>query len=519
MTENDDAKYLATLGYKQHLDRTLGSFSAFATGFSVISILTGCFQLFFFAFGFAGPSFLLTWPVVLVGQFCLALCFAELAAQYPFAGSVYAWSKKLASQFFAWMAGYLTIVAQIVTVAGVSVTWQVLLPTISPWFQFVGDGTGQYDFSGNAVVLGSTLIVMCTVINLLGVKLVALVNNIGVIVELVCVVLLVGLLALHVQRGPQVVFETNGAGGGSVPGYVAALLASSLLAMNVLWAFDGVGSVSEETVDPRRKTPIAILRAVATAGIGGFVLMLLALMAVGDIKAQELSISGLPYVVTSVLGDFLGKLLLVGVTIAIGVCVLAIQTAAARQSFAMARDNRLPYSRWISHVSPRTKTPVVPTVFVAVCAIVILVINVSQPQLIVTLASFVVVLAYLAYLIVGVSLLVKRLAGQWKPQANSDGDKHFSLGRWGIPVNLIAIAMGVFGVVNLVWPRREVYNPAAPFHWYLQWGGVLALVLIVGGGAAWYYLVQRHKTGVIAEHAASAGNSAPLSEESAAAFE
>ena len=81
-----DTRDLAAFGYKQVLDRTLGSFSSFAAGFSYISILTGVFQMFYVGYGAGGPAFYWTWPMVFLGQITVALCFAELAAHYPLVG-------------------------------------------------------------------------------------------------------------------------------------------------------------------------------------------------------------------------------------------------------------------------------------------------------------------------------------------------------------------------------------------------------------------------------------------------
>src|ERR1700704_5174318 len=91
-----DAQDLAQFGYKQELNRSLGSFSSFAAGFSYISILTGMFQTAALGFFFAGRAFIWAWPIVFFGQMAVALQFAELSAHYPLAGSVYQWSKKLA---------------------------------------------------------------------------------------------------------------------------------------------------------------------------------------------------------------------------------------------------------------------------------------------------------------------------------------------------------------------------------------------------------------------------------------
>src|SRR5579863_1734768 len=116
---NADSKELAGFGYKQELDRSLGSFSSFAAGFSYISILTGVTALFGFGYLNAGPGVWWTWPVVIFGQILVALCFMEMAGQYPIAGSVYQWSKQLTTGYASWMVGWIYIVGAIVTIAAV----------------------------------------------------------------------------------------------------------------------------------------------------------------------------------------------------------------------------------------------------------------------------------------------------------------------------------------------------------------------------------------------------------------
>ena len=133
-----DSDELAKFGYKQELDRSLGLFSSFAAGFSYISIMTGVFELFFFGFFSGGPGWIWTWPAVLAGQFLVALCFAELAGQFPLAGSVYQWSKQLAGSFTSFFGGWILTVGSVVTLAAVAVAYQVVLPLISARFQIIG---------------------------------------------------------------------------------------------------------------------------------------------------------------------------------------------------------------------------------------------------------------------------------------------------------------------------------------------------------------------------------------------
>src|ERR687894_1942401 len=187
----DHSDELAEFGYKQELDRSIGRFASFAAGVSYISILTGTFQLFYFGFAFGGPAYWWSWPMVFAGQLMVALCFCELAARYPVAGSIYNWAKRLSTPHVAWLAGWMMLTASIVTVAAVALAYQITLPQISDFFQFYGDGTGKYDFATNAVILGTVLIVFTTVINAYGVKLMSRINSAGVFIELIAAVLLI----------------------------------------------------------------------------------------------------------------------------------------------------------------------------------------------------------------------------------------------------------------------------------------------------------------------------------------
>ncbi|MFD7292962.1 APC family permease [Streptomyces sp. NPDC059897] len=493
----DDAG-LAEFGYRPELKRTLGTFHTFAAGISYISILTGTFQLFYFGFAHGGPAYWWSWPLVFAGQFTVALCFAELAARYPVAGSIYNWAKKVGNGHVGWLAGWMMLVASVVSIAAVSLAYQLTLPQISSVFQFVGDGTGTYDVATNAVVLAAVLILFTTLVNAFGVKLMATINTAGVFLELVATVVLIVLFAVHVVRGPQVVTHTAHAGGGVSFGYLGTFLVASLASAYVMYGFDTAASLGEESLDPSRNAPRAIIRAILASFVLGGLILLLALMSVSSLRGGELSTDGLQYVVLDVLGPTAGKAMLWCVLIAVTVCALAVHTAAIRLAFAMSRDNNLPAASLLARVSPRFKTPVAPAVIIGVLALAILLVNIRQPQIFTVVTSIGIVMIYLAYLLVTVPMLVARLRGRWQP---ADEGK-FSLGRWGLPVNIIAVLWGAAMTLNLIWPRAAVYNAAAPHHWYLRWGAVLFIGVIAGGGFAYYWFVQRHRTGVLSDHAA-----------------
>jgi urea carboxylase system permease len=500
-----DSGELAGFGYKQELDRSLGKFSSFAAGFSYISILTGVFQLFAFGFAFAGPGVWWTWPVVFFGQMMVALCFAELAGQYPLAGSVYNWSKRIAPDFSSWMTGWIMIIAAIVTVAAVAVALQVILPQISTWFQFVGSkaDAGTYSTAGgakNALLLATILIIFTTSVNMIGVKLMARINNVGVAAELIGSVILIVLLCFHIVRGPGVVTNTLDLGAGHQWGYFGALLIGGIMSAYVMYGFDTAGTLAEETNEPRRNAPPAILRALATAAVIGALLILLALMVVENINDKNIPLLGLPYIIKQALGDTTGKVFLADSAIAITVCALAVQTASIRMLFAMARDGRLPFGSAVARVSGRGRVPIVPALLTGALAICLLLINLGNQSAFTALTALAIILFYIAYLGVTLPMLIRRFRGTWPRQEHGP---YFSLGRWGLPVNLFAVTYGALVAFNISWPRKDVYNAIGAPHWYFQYAAWLFIGLVVIVGAAYYFLVHRGKAvDVLPEHRA-----------------
>ncbi|MBY4273811.1 amino acid permease [Rhodococcus fascians] len=499
---NDNSSGMDDFGYKESLDRSLGKFASFAAGVSYISILTGTFQLFYFGFGTAGPAYLWSWPAVFVGQLCVALCFMELAAKYPVAGSVYNWAKLLGRRIVGWSAGWLMLTASIVTLAAVALALQLNLPRIWSGFQIIGDGSGATDFAANAVLLGAILIAITTTINALGVRLMAMINSAGVFIELVAAVLIAILLAANITRGPEVFFSTNGYGAGESGGYLGAFLVASLASGYVMYGFDTASSLGEETVEPRRTAPKAIFRAILASFVIGGAILVFAVMAAPDLNDPSLGSpdGSLQSIVESVMWGPLGTVFLICIVIAVFVCSLAVHTAAIRLTFAMARDNALPFGESLAKVNPKTQTPVVPAVTIGVLAIVILVVNIGQPQIFTVLTSIAIIMIYLAYLMVTGPLLVKRIKGEWPPEDLKPGG-YFTMGKFGLPVNIAAVVWGAGMAINLAWPREAVYGTP----WYNTFGAFVYIGGILGVGLLWYALKGRKHIGTLKSHA-STGN-------------
>jgi amino acid transporter len=239
--------------------------------------------------------------------------------------------------------------------------------------------------------------------------------------------LLIILLAAHIRRGPGVVLDTFGLGAGYPWGYFGAFLVAGLMSAYVMYGFDTAGSLAEETLDPRKNAPPAILRAVAAAGLAGFLVILLGEMSVPDIHAKELGTSGLPYLVKATLGGTVGNVFLIDSLIAITVCSLAVHAGGIRMIFTMGRDGRLPFASAIAKVHGRSKTPLVPSIVIGVITILLLVLNVGNQRAFFVLTSVAIIMFYIAYLCVTGPLLIARLRGKWP---SAEHGRYFSLGAW-----------------------------------------------------------------------------------------
>jgi urea carboxylase system permease len=265
------------------------------------------------------------------------------------------------------------------------------------------------------------------------------------------------------------------------------------MAAYVMVGFDSAGELSEETRSPRHIAPRTIIRALVVSGIGGALLLIAALMAAPSLTDGKLATVGLPYVVESVFGNTAGRIMLVDVIIAICVCTLACQTSGSRMMFSMARQQALPFHQVLSRVNPRTGTPIACSVVVGAGAVVALVVNLPQTAVFTALSSLCIAMLYIGYLGVTGPLLLHRIrAARGKPsEATAEGidergKKLFSLGKWGLPVTVIAVAYQVLAIINLAWPRSLVYDLTG-HTWWLKWSAPL----FIGGTLVVGYLVHR----------------------------
>ncbi|HEY5471924.1 MAG TPA: amino acid permease, partial [Candidatus Limnocylindrales bacterium] len=320
------------------------------------------------------------------------------------------------------------------------------------------------------------------ILNVLSVRVTAFFNNIGTVTEIIgLVVIAIALyIAVIVGHGAHqslgVLFDTTpGAGKDALFGYGSVFLASMLTGAWVLYGFDTAGGLAEETVNPTREVPRAMLVAIGiTAVISTFWLVAMVLAIPDVAKTQAEGTGAIAYIFNAHFPTWVTDAFLVSVCLAIFVCCLAIQAATSRLLFAYGRDKMVPFSKFFGYVHPSTKTPMLSAIFIGVATIaVLLYVNLGGGDPFITIArvtAWATAGTYICYQLVIFGGLVARAKGWPKDKA------HFNLGGWGWPVNILALVYGVFMIINLSWPR----TPTAK--WFDNYIVVFSLfvVLVVG---------------------------------------
>ena len=182
-----DQEQLAKFGYTQELRRSLGFFSTFAIAFSFISATNGFYALFYYGLVVGGPAGLIwQWPIIVFGQFMVALVFAEAASHYPLAGGIYQWAKRFMGGNYGWWVAWMFAVALVVTVAAVAFGVAPIVCSLMGW----------QTTHGTLLWIAICFAVGPMLLNIYSVKVTAFFNNIGTVTEIIGLVVIA--IALYV---------------------------------------------------------------------------------------------------------------------------------------------------------------------------------------------------------------------------------------------------------------------------------------------------------------------------------
>jgi amino acid transporter len=353
--------------------------------------------------------------------------------------------------------------------------------------------TPEANRNAAALVLLST-----TLLSIFGVRIVAFVNNTGVVFEIVGMVVFALILILfYHHQSPAVFFDFSSLGTSNQAG---VFLAAMFMSLFVIYGFDTASTLAEETKNPRREAPRAVLASIIGAAIIGTIFLIAVVIAIpGDMKTfvSDTAAGKYPFpLVTIIEANFPGwaaNLYLFVVFAAIYICCLAIQTSTIRLAYGMGRDGKLPFSKYYNNVHAGLHTPVGTCIVIGVLA--------GLPLLYYAGAAAIAIgatgMIYLSYILGNIAILIARLKGWPKDSAP------FKLGSWGTIINILALVWGVAMEINFLWPRDLSVggqNPPLSTLPNLGIGGsiggipvyefTLGVILLVG--AIYYFIAQRN---------------------------
>jgi amino acid transporter len=288
-----------------------------------------------------------------------------------------------------------------------------------------------------------TLVVLAVqaVLIITSTRLTTRVNNTAVATEIIGIVgLTVALLIVAAVRGLG--HWSNLTSTGPVPaiGYYAWLgpfMLATLLGAYTIVGFESASNLAEETHEPHKVIPRAMVRAVLLSGAVGFVFLLI--LAFATDKGAYSSSAPVAYIVGAVLGSVVQKIFLVFVCVSIFACGLVIMVTNGRLIFSMARDRRLPGHQFLSRVPRSTGGPSWATVLAAVLGGIIVLVLLADTNALFTLFTASTIMPALLY--AGTVLLYI---------ATRRG--HGRYGRWEWPVIAGAVIWLTYELIVLIGP-------------------------------------------------------------------
>jgi amino acid transporter len=491
---SQDTKDLHKLGYAQELLRSMGGFSNFAISFSIISILTGAVILYDYGLAWAGTAaVMIGWPLVTVFVLLIAASMGEIASAYPTAGGLYYWASRMKGKNWGWWTAWLNLIGQFAIVAGINYAAAGFLNAtiVDRIFGGTFNTTEVIPgvLNGQLVTMGILMLIELAM-NIAGINLVSLLNQVSVwwhIVIVAAVVVLVFLSGKPDQSGLHLFaiepLDTAGSWNnnlgvvnlqyGPAVAYpiILAFFFSLLQANWTYTGYDASAHVAEETVGARVASAWGLFLSVAVSAVVGFVFLFALsthLPNLSTLFPTTLDDTTLPTasqyyfgggvavidILVYNLGSTLGNLLSAAIAIAMAFCGLSSVASAGRMLFAFSRDDGLPGSGWLKKVSHRYRTPANSLIAMVVVSwlftVAAFIVGTGTAIIIVTAIST--IFLYAAY---GVVIYLGATTSEWLKE------RVWSLGRWSKPVAYLAIFWVIVLMVLFSWPTSG--NISWPF--------------------------------------------------------
>ena len=320
----------------------------------------------------AGPALVLSF--VLLGAACglAGLCYAELAAMIPQAGSAYAYSYATLGEIVAWIIGWDLILEYAVGNVAVAISWADYFKSLvgdwvpTPAWLTTGYRTALLSpdpaihalldkaphIFGMPILINIpafAIVMLITWLLLLGVKESARANNILVAVKLVVLGLFIVMGMQHINPANYHPFAPNGFRG---------IHQGAAIVFFAYIGFDAISTAAEETKNPQRNLPIGILGGLAICTV---IYVIIGAVLTGMVPSKDLGASADPlaYALKATGLTSISKIVALGAVFSLSAVLLVFQYGQPRIFFAMARDGLLP--KWAAKLHKKHRIPHVTT--------------------------------------------------------------------------------------------------------------------------------------------------------------
>jgi len=320
----------------------------------------------------AGPALIVSF--VLLGVVCglCALCYAELAAMIPQAGSAYAYSYATLGEFIAWIIGWDLILEYAVGNVAVAIAWSGYFNSLLTGFGIHLPGWLTHGYrtallsanpeihsllqtapriAGVPILLNVPaflIVAFVTCLLVYGVKESIRANNIMVLIKLLVLTLFVVVGVQHIDPANYVPFAPNGWTG---------IHQGAAIVFFAYIGFDAISTAAEETKDPQKNMPIGIIGGLAICTL---IYVIVGWVATGIVPYQELRAADPLARALQVAGlTKVSWIVSAGAVVALTAVLLVFQYGQPRIFMAMARDGLLP--QWAARIHPKYRTPVTST--------------------------------------------------------------------------------------------------------------------------------------------------------------
>ncbi|KAJ7142136.1 APC amino acid permease [Mycena crocata] len=500
---NSDERFLATLGYKQELQREFTPVEVFGVGFSIIGIFPSISSVLFFSLPYGGVGMVWGWAVCVVFLTFIALALAELASSAPTSGGLYYWTYTYSTpkwrRLLCWIVGYTNTICSITAVC--SIDWGCGRPCfngsrttlkIFPALQITSAASIGSNFTfvptiGQTFGVYCALVISHAVVCSLTSKVIARLQKLYITLNLVLVLVII--IGMPIATPKEFHNDAHFAFGDlenfsnwpTKYGFILSFMAP-------LWAiggFDACVHISEEASNATVAVPWAMVAATTLGSILGWALNVTIAFCMGPNIGDILgSVTGQP--MSTILFNSFGQKGALGIWSLVAVTQFmmgtSILTSSSRQTWAFARDGALPLSPFFHRINSTTRTPVNCVWFSAVGAIFLGLLVFAGPSAINAIFSLAVACQYVVY---SIPIAARFLGGKQFTRGP------FHLGIFSLPVAVAAVCWMVFMIVVLMFPGSPTVDSTSMNYSCVVLGGTLLFATVYYyipgiGGRHWF---------------------------------